>query len=337
MNMYRNPVITMSRTVGMFFIVLCHIIKYYPFIPGQSMLAAFFGSGVPLFILLSGYLYGGKAIKSFRPWYARRIHTIAVPAIAMAFFTIVALLIAGETISIWSIIAYMIDMEGLLFLNWNFFGFFFSEITSLGALWFTTVIMLCYLLVPVLQRITIKNKNNKAFAFLLLSIGLVVSLIVMDYLDIMYFWMFCVGYCLGKVNALEKVNLKCFLSCSVVLLASLVGRLILHRYFDNTILYYRYAPVSRLIMGGWVIVFFAFIAHLKPVALSKIAATKLVTILDNYSYYVYLVHGVLCMGAFNVYEHLSWQPATITFFMGTAVLACGLKHLSDCITKVLEK
>lgn len=124
MNMYRNPVITMSRTVGMFFIVLCHIIKYYPFIPGQSMLAAFFGSGVPLFILLSGYLYGGKAIKSFRPWYARRIHTIAVPAIAMAFFTIVALLIAGETISIWSIIAYMIDMEGLLFLNWNFFGFF---------------------------------------------------------------------------------------------------------------------------------------------------------------------------------------------------------------------
>lgn len=51
MNMYRNPVITMSRTVGMFFIVLCHIIKYYPFIPGQSMLAAFFWVWCPVVYL----------------------------------------------------------------------------------------------------------------------------------------------------------------------------------------------------------------------------------------------------------------------------------------------
>ena len=45
----RNPVITLSRVLGMFFIVLCHIIKYYSFIPMHESLGFFFKCGVDLF------------------------------------------------------------------------------------------------------------------------------------------------------------------------------------------------------------------------------------------------------------------------------------------------
>lgn len=327
----------MSRIVGMIFIVICHIINYYTMIPGYTILGHFFNSGVPLFLFISGYLYGGKTIKKFGPWYARRIKTVAMPAILMAFFTIVALLIAGEAVSIPSVIAYLTDMEGLLFLNWKFFSHFFSEVTSLGPLWFTTVIMLCYLFVPLMQKITTKIKNYKLFVILLFIIGFVVSMITMDYFDVWYFWIFCVGYCLGKVKILDKVNFKWFALCTGVMLISVIGRLVLHKYFDNTILYLRFASISRCILGNWIVVFFAYVNHLKPTELSKFASTKFIKILDSYSYYVYLVHGVFCMGLFNLYDYLSLPLATVSFFAGTVMLSFGLKYLSDLIGKCMEK
>lgn len=335
-NISRNAEITLSRIVGMLLIVVCHIIKYYPIIPGYTILGELFSCGVPLFLFLSGYLYGGKTVKKFWPWYAGRATKVAVPAILMAFVTIIALLIAGETVSIPSIIAYLTDLEGLLFLNWDFFNQFFSEIPSLGALWFTTVIMLCYLFVPLMQKITSKVRNYKLFAILLIIIGFVVSVVTMDYFDVSYFWVFCVGYCLGKVRVLDQVNSKWFALFTVLMLTAAIGRLVLHKFYDNTLLYLRYAFISRCVIGNWIAVFFAYINHLKPTELSKFASKKIVKIIDSYSYYIYLTHGVFTGGLFCIYSYLSWQFATVPFLVGTVVLSCGLKFLSDIITKRRE-
>lgn len=56
----KNPVISLSRVIGMLFILICHTIKYYSFIPGHGILGNFFNCGVYIFLIISGYLYGGK-------------------------------------------------------------------------------------------------------------------------------------------------------------------------------------------------------------------------------------------------------------------------------------
>lgn len=62
MNGKKNPAIVCCRTASMILIVLCHIIGYYSFIPGHHFLPLVFNVGVHSFLLISGYLYGGKRL-----------------------------------------------------------------------------------------------------------------------------------------------------------------------------------------------------------------------------------------------------------------------------------
>lgn len=54
--------LSISRVVATLGIVICHIISYYTIIPGHDILGHFFNVGVPMFIIISGFLYGKKAI-----------------------------------------------------------------------------------------------------------------------------------------------------------------------------------------------------------------------------------------------------------------------------------
>lgn len=53
--------ISISRVLATLMIVTCHIIGYFTFIPGHMHLGQFFNVGVPMFICISGYLYGLKS------------------------------------------------------------------------------------------------------------------------------------------------------------------------------------------------------------------------------------------------------------------------------------
>lgn len=69
----RNSVIQIARIIAMISIILCHIIKYYTFIPGSQFLNVVFNVGVQIFLLISGFLYGQKKINDFHLFFVRRI------------------------------------------------------------------------------------------------------------------------------------------------------------------------------------------------------------------------------------------------------------------------
>ena len=81
----------------------------------HESLGQFFNCGVPIFLFISGYLYGGKEMNGFGKWYIKRLLTVAIPAIIVSSIVICALLLIGEQVSVNSIIAYCFDLEGLLF------------------------------------------------------------------------------------------------------------------------------------------------------------------------------------------------------------------------------
>lgn len=67
--------ISVVRIVGMFLIFATHLfLGFY-----GSSLGYVFNVGVPLFFIISGYLYGKKEIKEPLNWYFRRFVKICIP------------------------------------------------------------------------------------------------------------------------------------------------------------------------------------------------------------------------------------------------------------------
>ena len=54
----RDSSISLIRLTGTVCILLCHLSSWF----GIAALAQLFNVGVPVFLLISGFLYGGKAI-----------------------------------------------------------------------------------------------------------------------------------------------------------------------------------------------------------------------------------------------------------------------------------
>lgn len=321
-------------------IVLCHIVHYYSFLPAHEIIGNFFDCGVQLFIYISGYLYGLRIISGFRKFYYKRIVSIALPAVLVSIFTIIALSFAGDTISIQSVVAYSLDLEGLLFLNWSFFETLFSQITSLGPLWFTTIIMLCYLLIPLLQRVynvVIIKKHYTVFLIIFIIVGLLLCIILRSYINISCFLWFAIGYFTGRIRILDRIRLKHFVFYSILFVVVITVRLVLHRYYDDTDLYLTYCMLSHFVLGTTVVVVYSFLNNRFSIAVSYITNSKIIRALDNYSYYIYLVHGVFYIGTFNFYVFLPLHLATVFFVSATVAGAFVIKILSDAFQKVLIK
>ena len=329
----RNPSITLSRILGMIFIVLCHIIQYYSFIPMSESLGQFFNCGVYIFLFISGYLYGGKLIQNFRKWYLKRFFVVSLPAIIISVIFIILLLILGENISVSSIVAYSLDLEGLLFINWKL-SEIFSEIPGLGHLWFTTIIMLCYLLVPLLQWISRIIKPSIWFLILFFLCGSIISILISDIISVYCFFIFSVGFFAGKINTLNKVAFRSLLIFSIIFVTMIALRLFLHKYADETILYSSFVTISHFFVALWFIVLFSFISNKYQHFATKIVNNKIISTLDKYSYYIYLTHGIFCMGRLNVFSFFHFSIATLIFIISTIISAIVLKMICNTINRL---
>lgn len=341
----RDSVITLSRVLGTVFIVLCHIIQYYTFIPGSATIGKFLSCGVELFIFISGYLYGKKNYSSnfrFRQWYFKRVITISLPAILVSIIVIGVLFTIQKAVDFNTVIIYLIDAEGIMFLNWRLANRLFTEILSLGPLWFTTIIMLCYLLVPLLSRINIKNirlfsfvKNVHLLFVGLLFVAFLISTILYDYIVIHYFLFFIIGFYFGKFDFLNRIKNKWMLSHSILFIIALLGRFVFHKYIPNSVFYPSYVLFAHFVFGTWFVVFFAYLRNIIPNLIDKLASNKMVKQLDNYSFYIFLVHAVFCSGEFNLYNKMGIILSTIFFILCVSISSFLLKILCDAVKKII--
>ena len=290
-----------------------------------------------LVFFISGYLYGGKVIKNYKRWYLKRIVTVAMPAVILSIVVIIALTLAGQKQSVNSVIAYCFDLEGFLFLNWNLVSMIFKEISSLGPLWFTTIIMLCYLMIPMLQLISTRIKNKTRFLLLLFVCGSVISIAVSNYVSLFYFVIVAVGYYSKQANLFERVNISFFALYSLIFIISIVFRIILQRTIDGSFAYQSYVTISHFFLGTWFVVLFALLNNVNSNAINNIANRKTTKVFEKYSFFVYLTHGVFCMGYYNLYDSFSLPIATVLFLISTVLSAVLLKFISTKLQYVILK
>ena len=59
----------------MLFVIICHLGSYF----GLAFVGQLFNVGVPIFYLISGYLYGNAEIKDIRTWLCKRLIRLYIP------------------------------------------------------------------------------------------------------------------------------------------------------------------------------------------------------------------------------------------------------------------
>lgn len=140
MDQSESNAISLLRSLAMFSIVICHFLQAM-----NNRYCWVFNIGVQVFLAISGYLYGGKTIQNWPPWFKKRFMKLYIPYFIFFVFCIpFYCLFAPEIINIKSVSIYFLNLQGIVAT---------ANIKGLSHLWFMTVIALCYLITPVLQLI----------------------------------------------------------------------------------------------------------------------------------------------------------------------------------------
>lgn len=337
--MKRNNAIQITRIVAMISIILCHIIKYYTFIPGSQFLNVVFNVGVQVFLVISGFLYGQKEISGFKLFIVKRIDRIYLPVIIVVIPVLIIYRILRLEITPVTMCAYLLNLQGLLFIDWNFFSKFINEIPSLGHLWFTTIIFICYLLIPLLQSIKSKQiKQKRVFALLVMLFVISYFCSALLGISFEYFLLFAVGYFLNYFDSINTLTKAKYFVLSLFMLFTQVLRLVFMHFYDGTSWYVSYTGVSHSVLGLWIVISIFTLNKYFPKIFDYLSNSKIINHLDKMSYFIYISHGLFFTGIFNVYECTnSLFLNTILFSIATYFVAIFICFITKLIDSILEK
>ena len=328
----RNSAISLCRVCSMVMIVLCHIIDYYTFIPGHQQLPQILNVGVYTFLGISGFLYGGKTISDWGHWIKQRSMKIILPALMLSVVALVIGWLNGERYDVLSVLFILFQLQGLAFLLPGI-GQCFKGHSMLGPLWFLTVIMLCYCLIPILQKLRGSAMRRQSLVGLVVAAGGCFVLCMTTQINLFYFLTFVLGYFLGTEN--PQIHTKHITVLTVGIVPFQILRLLLRSCVDGTPLYQTYTYLSHLMLGLLILCFFLWCGEAFPTLMTGLANSKAISAFDELSLYVYMVHGCFCGGLLSPYGATeSLLLATILFFLLTLVGACLLRKATKAVSAV---
>ena len=334
-----NYSISILRVISTVMIVLCHIVHYYP-LPGCSFLGQILCEGVQVFLLISGFLYGGKTISSFKAWFIARIKRVSLPVMILSIAVIITKGLLHEQVLPITAGAFVLNLQGLVFLNGGVFSKWINEIDVLGPLWFCTIIMLCYLLVPLLQRtrpLFVKSSQTKLVIVLLTLLFL--ALLILTGTNLIYFLIFVFGYYLGssKENIERELKLLNVIKWVIIGVSANVLRLVFRGALDGTKFYSAYTQGSSFAFAISVFIVILWFGSQFPLLYEKIGKTRSFRMVDYISFYIYLSHGIFCMGTVtNVFLIVENKViATAVFSLFTIVTAVVLQFCTEKLLMIV--
>lgn len=260
-----------------------------------------------------------------------------MPALCMTSIVLLLKLLSGGGQNALSTIVYLLNLQGLGFLIPGFYRFF-SEITVLGPLWFITVIMICYCIVPILQRlqVSICRMRHGVFAAVA-AVTLAFAVYLLTGFNTMYFMTFGLGYCMSARGTLNKIGFTRYALVSGFMVAAQAVRLILRSSVDGSPLYQCYTELSQMALAIWILYTFFWAAERFPGLVGKLAENKGIIAADGYSFYIYLTHYCFCAGEWNVFARTdNLLVATLCFAAATLSAAVLLKGIVQAIQRMIK-
>lgn len=302
-----------AATVSIF---LCHIFAKSS-IPLLQMSTQFFNVGVSMFFVLSGYLYGMNRIKStVRKWYYKRCIRICVPEYI---FALVLLLIHLA-------LSYRIIPLNWAFLALNLQGF---EIYVNGAehLWYLTVILFCYLVTPLLDKLFKPEKPSVAAVVCVLLFVSAFSVVCAYFIHrhtaiyIVYILLYIIAFLLGRYCKSFVAERNVFL-CVAFAFGFAMIRLAGKIFADGSTLYDVF--IVGITQGGIALSLLFAVCSIK-----KLKAFKALLWFDKISYEFYLVHYMFLIGPLYLFNLTSVNVVNWLIIAVVSLCLAWILHLVD--------
>lgn len=318
-NARKDISIQITRIVAMFSIIICHLLQEV----GNEKIATlsqFFNVGVYIFLFLSGYLYGNKNIKEPAKWLFKRFIKLMIP-IYIFMIVIFGIQLYQHTFQPKYLLIYLFNLQRI-----------FGTTSGAGHLWFMTVIMFCYFITPILNKLKNKICNNDVFLLIWYILSCLICYIHGDTGQIfLYMFVYLFGYCYR--NRKNKISIN-NLVCIAIIVISIIIRLLGKRAFDGTVIYDRIiVSITHLILAFMIFQLLSNIFRNKNIGKYH----KIINHLDNISFYLYLTHSVFMVGPIRLMGITNYLSLNIILTLIASYLsALILFYLTKLINKKIK-
>lgn len=287
----KNVAIMYIRTMAMLFIFTDHAVAYTD-IPLKSIIIQITNSGNLIFLFISGFLYGGKTINNFKIWINKRIVKLWISyfTFLLIYFSVALILGNGGAI-VKPFIIYTFVLQGFLGTN-----------GGPGWLWFMTLLLLCYCMIPILQKV---RKYTDTFTGPKYILGIIVIVVMLQSILAYYcnltldfghplswylvaFFVFALGYFSNRKIINFGISKQHIFIGTIIMCIAMLIRVVGQWVIDGSILYDRIISIwTNVILDVWIICIVYYIVDTNK----KYFDFALVRQGDKISYAFYLVHA----------------------------------------------
>jgi len=324
--------IVLLHLIGAIMILMCHFAQKEHIAP----LGELFISGVPLFLFVSGFLAGLKR-EPKKSWLIKRTIRILIPFYLWVLPCMLILWISDHALVTGSQALFMLtNMQGLNYIYWKSESY--STILGLGQLWFTTEIMLCYLLVPIFNKL-VNRKWKKSIWFVIMSfiILIIQPLLIEIGIQLSYVITFFLGYLIAKYGCIitDRLMITATLGMSIIIII----RLALMRVIDGSNYYDRYiALISAAAIGIWIFLWIFWVSSKMSVSMKKLSENKLIVFFSEISFEIYIVHFWFLQGKWQIANYVrNVIISDIIVVVLTIIFASGLHFISQKTVNMLNQ
>ena len=307
------PFIGMIRFIAMLMIIICHLMQAL-----DLELAQWFNVGVPIFLCISGFLYGQRNIGEITSFYFKRFAKIYIPFL-ISYIPLGLFQFAFEGSGI-NIITFI---RGAL-LN--------DTILGGGHLWFVPTILVCYAITPILQSYRDRYFTNQPQVVFVTFIILAVETVYFGLFNRFFSpaWICCytIGYVLGSNEGKSLVKRKHIFLWFCILAISFNAMQIYCDYIKHMTFpgYGHFVQYAHVTLGVALFLLMRFIFEGRD--LNKFE--HILDVSDKYSYEIYLVHAMVILGPFSLINLTPYLVVNILIILVvTSLIAYIIKHAAN--------
>ena len=309
-SLQQKNAITIVRVLSMLMIITCHILQGY-----NQPSAFLFNVGVQIFFLLSGFLYGKIEITSIASFIKKRFVKVYIPFILVVLCCVAIYVIFNVVdVQIRNVVPYLFNIQ----------GFIGGGIDGLNHLWFLSVLMACYFVTPVAQKIL--KYNSVFFVVLWILVGVVeFGFVQKMQSNAAWVMLYLLGMFWGE-NENKWINIG-LLAISTILAFVMMYFLKMEYLFDPHMVHYSIALHCILALC---------IVSILYCLLSKIEfrMPKWLQYCNDVSYEVYLIHHILILGPLSL---LFFTPLKAINIVLILVITFALSHLLNRLMNLIKK
>lgn len=317
---------TYIRAGSTILILLCHYTAE-SVNPYLRMTSQIFNIGVPLFLILSGFLAGYHPISDIYAWYLKKCKRILLP------FWLFCVILA--------LVSFLICNKDIFTNEWLFLllGVQGSVVGVLGAehTWFLTPLLISYIITPIIEyiRCSVNRLQSKLLNIICIIVLCVLPVIFSMFKDRWVFTIFspvilyAISYIYGKCFTKHILNKFSWGVFSVIPLVFAI-RFIFRIYIDGTLIYDRIiVTYTHWVAAGALFILCEYLCK-------DIKVPQCVVFIADISYEIYLYHYMFIVGPLSLFHRIdNWILSCIIVLVLVICIATIMHYFVTLIHKRL--